>query len=304
VRASDFNPGVAGSIGPFLNRRIHNQLKSLNLIFGQALSDHMICPTFGEPTDEVLEINRLTARGVLAIMTEAPALYVRMTRNSALLLSGEPVADLNLLLVGPDREPDRFLDEAVRIVRQRQLPLVAAFTPHVAPTLAPAARRLGLAPSGVLPMMVLHATSPLALGQTCDIEPVIDDRTNGIAGALQASTFKIPRVSVARVFDASRARITGAETFIGSFGGTPVTTMTVVRTGSAAGIWLMATHPERQRGGAGRALLSQLLERYRQKGVSRFYLNASEPGRRLYESLSFETIAEYSLWLLGSSQQQ
>jgi GNAT superfamily N-acetyltransferase len=253
---------------------------------------------FVNATDETLEINRLTARGVLAIIAKAPGFYARVIRHSALLLSGERVADLNLLLVGPDVEPEQFLNDAIEIVRQRRLPLLAALMPHVAITLAPAARRLGFSPSGVLPMMVLRTSTPFQLGRACEVQPVGDDRTNEIAGELQASAFAIPRDSIARAFDASRVGITGVETFIGSFDGVPVTTMTVVRTGPVAGIWLMATHPDRQRRGAGRALLSNVLELYRQQGVVSFYLNASESGLRLYRSLGFETIAEYSLWLM------
>jgi ribosomal protein S18 acetylase RimI-like enzyme len=250
-------------------------------------------------SDEVLEINRLTARGVVALIAEAPGLLVRMTRSSALLMSGENVPDLNLLLVGPDGEPEHFLNEAIETARGCGLPLVAAFTPHVARALAPCADRLGLTPAGTLPMMVLRAMAPIAPSRASKVEQVSNASQGAVAGDLQARAFDLPRQSIARVFDASRTEASPVETFIGSDGGAPSTTISFVRTGTSAGIWMMATDPMQQRRGAGRALLTQLLEQYRRAGVRRFYLNTSPAGRALYESVGFEVIAEYALYVLA-----
>jgi GNAT superfamily N-acetyltransferase len=213
-------------------------------------------------------------------------------------MSGEKVPDLNLLLVGPGAEPERFLDEAIAMALRRRLPLVAAFTPHVAEKLVASADQLGLTPAGVLPMMVLRATAPLKPSRSSKVERVSNTRRAAIAGDLQARAFDIPRESIARVFDVSRTEASQVETFIGSDDGKPNATITFIRTGVSAGIWMMATDPEHQRKGAGRALLTQLLERYRRAGVRRFYLNTSSAGRVLYESVRFKVIAEYSLFVL------
>ena len=79
--------------------------------------------------------------------------------------------------------------------------------------------------------------------------------------------------------------------------------VTVTPTGTAAGISLMATPPEHQRKGAGRALLAQVIDDYRRRGVERFFLVATEAGQPLYASLGFEAIAELSAWVLGQSTQ-
>ena len=65
----------------------------------------------------------------------------------------------------------------------------------------------------------------------------------------------------------------------------------------------MATPPEHQRKGLGRALLTRVIEDYRRRGVERFHLGATEAGRPLYASLGFETIAQLSAWVLGDSSQ-
>lgn len=68
--------------------------------------------------------------------------------------------------------------------------------------------------------------------------------------------------------------------------------------GNTAAISAMATPPERQRRGVGRALLTSVIEDYRARGVERFHLIASEAGFPLYSSLGFETIANLSAWIL------
>ena len=69
-------------------------------------------------------------------------------------------------------------------------------------------------------------------------------------------------------------------------------------TGDTAAISLMATQPEHQRKGMGRALLAQVIADFRRRGVARFHLSATEAGGPLYASLGFETIADLSTWLL------
>ena len=61
--------------------------------------------------------------------------------------------------------------------------------------------------------------------------------------------------------------------------------------------------PEHQRKGWGRALLTQVIDDYRGRGMERFYLGATEAGRPLYANLGFETIADLSAWVLGPSPQ-
>jgi GNAT superfamily N-acetyltransferase len=93
------------------------------------------------------------------------------------------------------------------------------------------------------------------------------------------------------------------ETYIAWGDDGPMSAVSVTPTGNTAGISLMATPPEHQRKGTGRALLTQVIDDYRSRGVERFYLTATEAGRPLYASVGFETIADLSAWVLGQSSQ-
>ena len=60
----------------------------------------------------------------------------------------------------------------------------------------------------------------------------------------------------------------------------------------------MATPPEHQRKGAGRALLTQVIDDYRRRGMERFHLGTTEAGRQLYDNIGFELVADLPVWIL------
>ena len=248
-------------------------------------------------TNDWLEFHRLTMRGIRALISGAPGFHATMTTNSALLLSGEPVVDLNVLMIGPDPDAEQFLKAGTALAVERQLPLLVLITPDVGGDLTTSAQNASLIAGGKLPLMVLRTTEPLQLGSDCKIEAVTDPQSSALAGDIQASAFELPRASVSRALDASRTA-GEAVTFIGFRNGKPLAALTAVRSHSSVGVWTMATLPGHQREGIGRALLTRVLEKYRQEGANCFYLSASEAGRPLYESIGFKTVGEYGIWIL------
>jgi GNAT superfamily N-acetyltransferase len=252
--------------------------------------------------DEVEELHRLSGRALAAMFAEAPGLEVRLTSTSALGLSGEDVADLNMLFLGPGEQSEQFLVEAVARIEARNLPLVALMAPRAA-ALAPAAERLGLAAAGLMPLMVLRASAAVRLGRSCHIQQALDPDTVRASGDLVAAAFQLPRDAIARTFDASLTPTSGFACFVGYSGKAPMTSVTITRAGSTAGIWSMATPPEHQGKGMGRAILTRVLDRLRHDGVERFYLYATDAGRPLYESIGFVNIGDHAVWVKGHSTQ-
>jgi GNAT superfamily N-acetyltransferase len=253
--------------------------------------------------DEVEELDRLSGRAFATMVAEAPGLEVRLSGSCALGLSGEDVADLNMLFLGVGAESGRFLAEAMARVDALGLPVVALMAPGATAALAPAAERLGLDGAGTMPLMVLRASTHFNLGRACRIEPALDVATVRASGDLVAAAFELPRGAVARTLDASLTPTAGFATFVAYSEATPMSSVAVTRTGSTAGIWCMATPPEHQGKGMGRGLLTRVLDRLRREGVERFYLHATDAGRPLYESIGFETIADQAVWVKGRSTQ-
>ena len=139
--------------------------------------------------------------------------------------------------------------------------------------------------------------APDAVAERCGVPA---DTIRRIARELAAAAFDEPRDVLARCIDVMVTETAGVETWIAWDGEAPRSAVTVTPTGSTAGISLMATPPEHQRQGMGRALLTQVMADYRSRGVTRFHLGATPAGRPLYDSLGFEPIAELSAWMLSA----
>jgi GNAT superfamily N-acetyltransferase len=176
-------------------------------------------------------------------------------------------------------------------------------SPHVAQSLAPVATRLGLNAVGTAPLMVLRTDVPVQPSRPTHIVRALGPELAGIAGDLISAAFDTPRDVIARYIDVCMTETAGVETYIAWGDEGPMCTVSVTPTGNTAGISLMATPPEHQRKGMGRALLSQVIDDYRRRGVERFHLGATEAGRPLYTSLGFELVADLSVWVLGHSTQ-
>lgn|GEM_PF-1092669 len=253
----------------------------------------------GVPIDETEELIRLSCRALVAQMCAAPGFEMHMTRSCVLGLTDEPLADFNMLILGADPDAEAFLNRSVGRARARALPLTAMMSPHATKALAPAARRLGLAAAGVSPLMVLRAGAVVRPSRPIEVVRALGPERVAIAGDLVAAAFDTPRAAVARCIDAGLTETAGVETYLAWVDGAATCTVTVTPTGHSAGISLMATAPDHQHKGIGRALLTHVIDHYRRRGVERFLLGATEAGRPLYDSLGFKKVADLSAWVLS-----
>ena len=252
----------------------------------------------GEAMDETEELIQLCVRALAKQMIAAPGIELHMTRNCALGLTDEPLADFNRLTLGVDPDAEGFLIRSVARAKERGRPLSAIMSPRAAESLAPVATRLGLTVVGTSPLMVLRPDVPVQPSRPTRIARALGPELVGVAGDLIAAAYDTPRDLVARYFDVCMTETSGVETYIAWGDEGPMCTVSVTPTGDTGGISLMATPPEHQRKGMGRALLSQVIDDYRHRGMERFHLGSSDAGRRLYDSLGFELVADLSVWSL------
>jgi len=248
--------------------------------------------------DETEELIQLCVRALAAQMSGAPGLELHMTRSCVLGLTDEPLADFNRLTLGADPDAEGFLVRSIARAKERGRPLLATMSPRALRVLAPTATRLGLTRVGAAPLMVLRAESAIRPGRPVKVTRALGPGLVGIAGDLAAAAFDEPRDVISRSIDVCVTETAGFETYIAWYNEGPRSAVTVTPTGNTAGISLMATPPEHQRKGFGRALLTHVIEDYRGRGVTRFHLGATEAGRTLYASVGFEVVAELAAWLL------
>lgn len=248
--------------------------------------------------DETEELIQLCVRALAAQMIAAPGVELHMTRNCILGLTDEPLADFNRLTLGADPDAEGFLARSVARARERGRPLQAVMSPRVADALAPVATRLGLTAVGTAPLMVLRRDVAVPAGRATKIVRALGPELAGVAGDLIAAAFDEPRDVIARCVDVGMTETSGVETYVAWGDDGPMCTVSVTPTGDTGAISLMATPPEHQGKGMGRALLSQVIEEYRRRGVERFHLGSTEAGRPLYTSLGFELVADLPVWIL------
>lgn len=251
--------------------------------------------------DEIDELIQLCVRALVSQMSAAPGIELHLTRNCVLGLTDEPLADFNRLILGDDPDAEAFLVRSFARAKERGRPLTAMMAPGVAQRLAPAATRLGFTPVGGAPLMVLRPEVAVRPSRPTKIARALGAELAGVAGDLIAAAFGTPRDVIARCIEAGMTATSGVETYVAWADEGPMCTVSVTPTGDTAGISLMATAPEHQGKGMGRALLTQVIDDYRRRGVARFHLGATDAGRPLYASLGFEPVAELPVWVMGEA---
>lgn len=253
--------------------------------------------------DETTQLMRLTGHSLASMMAALPAGEAMIAPQGALGLSGEPLVDLNILVVSGGEGRAGFVDRALRRVAERGLPLMAMIAPGAEVGLEQGLAGGGLSLAATVPLMVLREPPQPGPARDCDVSRVQDPEVARSTGDLLSAAFDLPRDSVTRGWEPLCAPDAPCQTWIASEAGAPRSTVSVSPSGTTAGIFSMATPAMHQGRGWGRALLLRVIDHYRRAGVGRFYLQATEAGLPLYRSLGFVTVAELAAYLSGYSTQ-
>ena len=209
--------------------------------------------------------------------------------------------DLNFCLVDEWPGAADFLVRAVGRVRERRLPAVVFVSARAAATADRLAPDLGLTPAGQAPLMLFDGDAPPA-DATCEL---VD--ANGAApllaesADLQSAAFGLDRQALG-VWMSVRAWPADSDfrCYLARRDARAVSTVSVSGLGGAlAGIWSMATSPDLQGQGAGRAALLGAMSTAWQQGATSFYLMASEAGKRLYDKVGFRVVEDFPLYVIA-----
>ena len=249
---------------------------------------------------------RLAGEAWASLLRGHPGTTVQLTSHGWLALSGEPVPDFNLVYVDEGPAAEEQLREFGQVIRERALPVLVLLARAVADQLAPTARELGLEYVGTLPLMVYQvegAPTERPSSEPYQVEQVSGEEDLRAVHQLLVSAFGLPLDSIARFYAPSLLAVPDARIFLTRRLGQPISTVTTTGAGEIVGIWSMATPPEQQRQGAGRATLEAAMAYHRAQGTSIFYLGATEAGKPLYERTGFRTLEETPIWVAGHSVQ-
>jgi GNAT superfamily N-acetyltransferase len=223
-----------------------------------------------------------------------------------LLITGGPTADFNIAMLDANSDDDaNVLPEFVAHVRAAGVQALFMLSSASNARLAAVARAEGLSEAGAAPLMVLTGgPRDVVATDRFSIERVAEPPRLVSAGDLVASAFGLDRAWVGRTFaSASLIGAPGVRYFLATQGGEPCSTVMTTAGKGRVGIWNMATAPERQHQGAGRAVLRAALEHHREQGSDSFYLIATAAGKPLYDACGFTTVDNVAIWVAGHSEQ-
>jgi GNAT superfamily N-acetyltransferase len=229
---------------------------------------------------------------------------VTVRGNAILGITGGPTADFNMALFDESHDDVAVIEEFIGRLTARGLQGLFMMSTTAGGRLGPVAASKGLAHAGKSALMVLPATALGTSSADFAIERVTDSAGMAVVADLVASAFELDRTWCGRTFVApSLLGAPGVEFFIARRGDEAMSTVTTTGTGDTIGIWSMATPPQKQRQGAGRAALLAAMGYHRNRGAETFYLCATAAGKPLYDNLGFKTVDDLAIWVVGHSEQ-
>jgi GNAT superfamily N-acetyltransferase len=224
-------------------------------------------------------------------------------RGSAFIgLTGGPAADFNMALFGEDPDDLAVFDDFVSRVNATGVSALALLSSAASQRLGPVAKAKGLIQAGTAPLMARSGALPETPTSEFVIQRVTEAREMSIFGDLAASAFGMDRAWVDRTFaTASLLDAPAMAFYIAYRGDVPLSAVCSSGAGSTVGIWTMSTPPDKQRQGAGRAVLLAAMQDHIKRRAETFYLIATAAGKPLYDNLGFKIIDELPIWLVGGS---
>jgi GNAT superfamily N-acetyltransferase len=251
------------------------------------------------PVEPAEQLRRRTAmgRGILPWMTE-PHMVANVDQRSWLLLSGSSSPDMNFALLAVD--DDALLQAALAEVEARALAalvMLAGDGKALAPQVPPQFQHVGAMP-------IMSKRLDAATGK---VDPrvrraVADDRA-GVDEVLFAA-YGLPADAVALATSPLERSAPGPLTiWVLEEAGEIVSAVTATRVDDTVGLWTMATPPDRQRKGFGRALLDAVLADAQEDGAVLGLLGATPAGLPLYEATGWVVDETWELYVNAPSEQ-
>ncbi len=246
------------------------------------------------------ELWRRAGEGTNRFFARIPGADLRQAPEGFLMITGEPVPDLNGALIDEGPNDARLLREYVGAIRDRGLDGFVWLTSAAQAQLAAPALELGLTVAGPTSLMSYQVASYHESGQRYRVEVVRDRQAMDAFNSLMARGFELPLDTWRRLVTLESLEDPAITHLVAFLEEEPVSGGTTITTGSTVGIWNMATPAEHQRKGAGRAVLDEALRLNLLQGHNIFYLVATDAGKHLYEQVGFRTVDEATLWLIGA----
>lgn len=298
----------------------------------RALSPQAIAERFGRPAAEVI---RLADRHTLAVQqwlsTRAPRAVIFQGRGATATSSGLAVPLLNLALGGQfataDEETvEEEIEAVIAFFKKRQVPWRWWLGPQVRPPDLPERlERHGLTFRGrLLPALAARLPVPVAPADPAiHVWLAADESDLQAASTIRRIAFRFPPGTALDYFEACADDWLGGSTglcasippkgrrgvdtahgmagharlYLARVGdGPPAAIGALIMGAGYPGLYVMATLPDWQRQGLGRAIMAYLMQDANATGHELAFLTASPFGYPLYRQFGFEHIFDYRIY--------
>ena len=240
-------------------------------------------------------------RDLVALFGHSPKQSLSLTDAGWIAQSGyKGVADLNMAGVYPGAGPSAALS-LVRQVRDSGVETILVL-PSDNPDLRGAIEAEGNAMVGQLPCMERKAAPVDGESLRCAARRGGEDEMEA-AMELAAHAFSLPAEVTRQAVPPAFLDDGQREVWIAEADGAMLGVGLFIRDGERVGVYTMATSPEHQKRGAGKAVLVAAMKSFQARGVERFTLGATAAGHHLYEQVGFRDVAQPYLTVIGSSTQ-
>lgn len=248
---------------------------------------------------------RLTGDALQMFYSCAENFHAEASQGAAMAVSGEPVADLNYLMLNSgDNAALASFARYVGWCDERALPFACMVAPDASEAAVPVCEQLGLVFAADWPLMVCPAEAAADFPvQGVEVRKLqTEGDYDGMVGVLE-SAYRMPAASVRRAMPLRLVQSPSLDIYLAERDGHILSTVTVTRHGDVIGIWAMGTRADAQGQKTGKALLSRVMVDARQAGVAAFFLGATPAGFPLYQRLGYETLYTAKVWVRGETHQ-
>lgn len=245
------------------------------------------------------EMLEQTGADLIRIFSHGERSDCRPLAHGCIALSGEPAADLNMVVLTGGAEKSE-LNHALDAVRQKKVDAIL-IVEEGADVVRGWAADAGLTEVAQMPLMERRAAD-VRTGSDFVIR-LADPHEAEAAMNLAAAAFSLKEAACVAAMPEKAIAQEGNDLWFAEEDGERVGCGVFIRTEDHVGVYTMSTPPDHQRRGVGRAILGEAMAHYQARGVERFTLGATEKGYPLYERVGFKVVTRPHLYVVGASTQ-
>jgi ribosomal protein S18 acetylase RimI-like enzyme len=250
-------------------------------------------------TDDADRAAKALIRAFRLLADGLPGMHEKQVAPGVIsLMSGLPLATLNGVFTDVARPDVTELDRAAAGVAGLPLPWSIQFRGEPEPAAARVAARYGLTARTTSPLMVHHPAQDRQArpaGASAAASVVVADRADQIEYAAALATgFEAPPEIMAPYSSPEVFALPGTVPYLVREDGRVVAVGFGVFGEGMAGVFNIATVPAYRGRGYGRAVTSRIVADGAARGADLAYLQSSEEGYPLYQSMGFRTVETWT----------